>query len=134
MDKKNISIEEIKKFSVTAGLLFIGLGLIFLLLKKSDQSHWLIFGGWIVIFWGYHLPASFRPVYYFWTAVGRFIGQMLTKSALVIFFYLILTPIGFLSRLFKNSPNFEPIDKNQKTYWTHRAQKSSMPEDYENQF
>jgi len=46
-------------------------------------------------------------------AVGFFVSRII----LAIIFYLLLTPIGLLSRLFGRDPLNQKIDKGRQTYW-----------------
>ena len=49
-------------------------------------------------------PALLRPVYRGWMRVGEALGWINTRILLTLVFFLVVTPIGLLMRLFGRSP------------------------------
>lgn len=70
-----------------------------------------------LLFIYYAFPASQRPIYDSFRLLTAPIQWMLTILLLGMLFYLVVTPIGFMMRVFgKNIANCEPRD----SYWVAR--------------
>jgi Saxitoxin biosynthesis operon protein SxtJ len=67
---------------------------------------------------GYVRPGVFRPVYVVWMALALPIGWTISHLLLLIVYYLVLTPIGLLMRLFGLDPMERKFDRAAKSYWT----------------
>jgi hypothetical protein len=67
-------------------------------------------------------PSILRPVYIVWMTLAFPIGWAISHLLLLGVFYLVLTPIGFLLRLFRYDPLNRRFDRSAPTYWTpHEA-------------
>ncbi|MFL6245123.1 MAG: SxtJ family membrane protein [Thermoanaerobaculia bacterium] len=60
-------------------------------------------------------PALLRPVYRGWMRVGEALGWINTRVLLTLVFFLVVTPIGVLMRLFGRSPI---TTARRDSYWT----------------
>jgi NADH:ubiquinone oxidoreductase subunit 5 (subunit L)/multisubunit Na+/H+ antiporter MnhA subunit len=60
-------------------------------------------------------PSLLRPVYRGWMRVGEALGWINTRIILTLVFFLVVTPIGVLMRLFGRSP-MEP-KRGGESYW-----------------
>lgn len=60
-------------------------------------------------------PAWLRPVYRGWMRVGEVLGWINTRIILTLVFFLVVTPIGLLMRLFGRSPI---ATAKRDSYWT----------------
>ena len=77
------------------------------------------------IFWGVAAvglvgcvqPGFLRPVYILWMALAMPIGWTISHLLLLAVYYLVLTPIGLLMRLFKYDPMNRQFDRTAKSYW-----------------
>jgi hypothetical protein len=61
-------------------------------------------------------PALLRPVYRGWMRLGEVLGWVNTRIILTLIFFLVVTPIGLLMRLFGRSPI--AVAKRNDSYWT----------------
>lgn len=61
-------------------------------------------------------PSLLRPVYRGWMRFGEVLGWINTRIILTLVFFLVVTPIGLLMRLFGRSP-MEPARRGD-SYWT----------------
>ena len=61
-----------------------------------------------------------KPIHIGWMTLAFALGWFNTRLLLGIFFYLILTPIGVLMRLFGKDLLDQRIDKRATTYWKKR--------------
>ncbi|HEU4886793.1 MAG TPA: SxtJ family membrane protein [Thermoanaerobaculia bacterium] len=60
-------------------------------------------------------PRSLHPVYRGWMRVGEVLGWINTRIILTLVFFLVVTPIGLLMRLFGRSP-IATVKRD--SYWT----------------
>ena len=60
-------------------------------------------------------PSLLRPVYRGWMFIGEALGWLNTRIILTLVFFLVVTPIGLLMRLFGRSPI---TTAKRDSYWT----------------
>ena len=112
-----ITPQLLRKFGLVTGIIFILLfGLIFPFLRHKPFYIWpfcVAISLWV--------PALFYPtllstVYRVWMTIGHLLGWINTRIVLLLIFFLVITPIGFILRLMgKNSLNLR-YDLNAKSY------------------
>ncbi len=61
-----------------------------------------------------------KPIHIGWMTFAFILGWINTRILLGIFYYIILTPIGLVMRLFGKDLLDEKIDKSKSTYWIDR--------------
>ena len=126
---------DLMKFGITVGIV-LGMfgGLLFW--KHKDYYHYFLIISFILILLGISLPSLLKPLQKAWMTIAVVIGWFMTRVILSILFYLVVTPIRILSRLFGNS--FLDIkfnkDKSQKSYWVLKEKLQSEKNNYERQF
>ncbi len=104
-DKKGL-----REFGLITGGLFVGLfGLLFPWLFSFAFPKW----PWIIagVLWGLALliPNSLKWIYQGWMSFALVLGWINTRLILAIMFYLIMTPMGLIMRLFgKNAMKNKP--------------------------
>ena len=101
---KNISSEksDFRKFGITIGLLFMVIaGLLFWRGKESFEI--LLASGFVLFVLGLVLPVVLKPIYWIWMILAALLGWIMTRVILGLLFYVVVTPIGMLSRLFGNN-------------------------------
>ncbi len=105
------------------GLLFGGLAFAvtaFLLFKGRPAWPWAALLGLFFIFTGLFASPVLRPVYRAWMRFAFVLGWINTRILLGLFFYLVLTPIGWLLRLTGKDLLDRRIDRSAPSYWTRR--------------
>ena len=105
--------------------------LVVLLLGIYLNQYWVLYSA--MGFLG--LALLFRTVNtYFargWMKLARILGTVNSKLILTLLFYLVLTPIALLSRLFRSSPVIRtPEGTKRDTYW-NRREKQFERDDFE---
>ncbi|MEQ2005871.1 MAG: hypothetical protein ABMA26_03655 [Limisphaerales bacterium] len=81
----------------------------------------------------YALPAIARPFYVVWYALACCIGLVVGNLVLALIFYVLVTGIGLVRRLFGSQPIRKTHDPLAKTYWL-AAPPRSNPKRYFSQF
>lgn len=132
---KNIksSKSELKKFGNTMGIVSLLICLILIFYTKDSYIYFLVISA-AFIFLGNLFPASLKPFHKFWMGLALVLGWFSTRIILSILFYLIITPIRFIARLFGKKFLDLEFRKPQSTYWNYRPPQQLSTEDYERQF
>ena len=131
---KNIpnSDKDIKSFGITIGIiLFIISGL---LMYSGKESYQLIaIAASIFIGLGLILPVLLKPIYFVWMTFAAILGWVMTRVILSLVFYLIMTPIGLLTKLL--GEDFLALKKiKSDSYWNYRDSSEELNQNYEKQF
>jgi hypothetical protein len=113
---------ELKEFGHIMGLVFLLIG--GLLLWNGRPVWYLFFSlAFVFILSGIIYPPSLRLIEKWWMKIGMGIGHVVTHIILTLMFFLIMTPIGLLLRLFGKKLLDTHPDPSLKTYW------KEVPED-----
>jgi hypothetical protein len=124
---------ELRKFGLVVGGVFAALGLLFLWRGKGLYPYFLVPGGALMIA-GLVLPRVLKWVYVAWMSLAFVLGFFMAHIILALLFYLIITPMGLLARLFgKDFLSLKP-ERAAPTYWLPRERKAKSAADYERQF
>ena len=131
---KNIpsSKKEIKSFGITIGIvLFIISGVLIYYDKDVYQLIAILASAFIGL--GLILPILLKPIYFIWMVFAAILGWIMTRVILSLVFYLIITPIGLITKMI--GEDFLAIKKkNSDSYWNHRDSSKELYQDYEKQF
>ena len=132
---KNISSEksDFRKFGITIGLLLMVIAG-FLFWRSKESFEILLASGFVLFVLGLVIPVVLKPIYWIWMILAIILGWIMTRVILGLLFYVVVTPIGMLSRLFGS--NFLDLkwDKSKDSYWNVRTTRQRDNEDYERQF
>ncbi len=85
--------------------------------RNLNLSLWIGGVGFTIGLIFLHIPKIAKPFYIIWYFIAACIGIVISNVVMVLFFYLVLTPVGILRRLL--SKDFFPknFDRTKKTYW-----------------
>ena len=124
---------SLRKFGLMVGGVFLGLGL--LLVWRHRGAGWPFTSiGTILMFLGAVAPLTLKWVYTGWMILALMLGWVMTRVILTAAFYIVVTPIGLLQRVFgKRAIEVDFREGNVASYWQDRR-KHFLPEDYEKQF
>lgn len=125
--------KELKKFGLTMAVFFIAFGILFRL--KSHLFVAVVFAviGFLFALFTLALPKALKPIHFIWMKFSMYLGFVMSKVILGIIFYLLVTPLGFLKRIFKGDFLDLKIEKSKKSYWHYRSQETTK-NSYEKQF
>lgn len=132
---KNIKSEkkELRKFGITVGIVLGLLGGSFLWRTKDYYFYFFILST-AFLFFALVLPALLKPIQKIWMTLAILIGWLVTRVILGVLFYLIITPIGLLARLFGKDFLDTKFDKDADSYWILRKALRFDKRNYEKQF
>ena|SRR6185295_5499788 len=124
---------ELRKFGLTVGAAFAVLGAI-----SWWRGHvWPPRVMWtlavLLMVPGALFPAVLGPVQRAWMAFAVALGHFNTRVILTVLFYLVLTPVGFVLRLFRD-PLDRSLDGRSPSQWIKRDLQPVEPGRYKRQF
>ena len=127
MVNNNTKISSNKSFGVVFFIFFLIISL-WPLLDNGEIRVWALVLSVIFIALGLLKPYLLTPLNRIWTRFGFFLGSFISPIVMGILFFFIVTPTGFLMRIF--SKNFMNLKKdNNKTYWINSNDRKSQMKD-----
>ena len=124
---------ELRKFGLTVGGVFALLGCWFWWRGKTHFPYFLVPG--VLLLLGALVPRALKFIYIGWMSLAFILGFAVSTTLLTLLFYLIVTPIGLISRLAGRDFLNRKFDRNTATYWIKRDRSSSgQTRNYEQQF
>jgi hypothetical protein len=116
-DHKKLTIKELQEFGLLTGGIIAGL---FGLILPLIQGHSLPIIPWIIaitlVGLAIILPKSLDPVYQVWMKIGLYIGWLESRIVLSIVFFIILTPMALIMKLFNRDTMARKFDFQGETY------------------
>ncbi|MGA9109194.1 MAG: SxtJ family membrane protein [Smithella sp.] len=136
-------IEEIKnikgdksdwrKFGITMGIILAVIGF-YLLWKGKNYVEYVFSLAAAFFILGLVIPSALKFVYKAWIVMSVIMGFIMTRVIMVIIFYMIVTPVGFVASIIGKNFLDVKIDKTAKSYWIVREIVRKEKSDYERQF
>ena len=123
---------ELRKFGLTMGIVLLLLGG-FTWWRGKDYYFYFPWLSGAFIFLALVIPSVLKPVNKMWMTLAILMGWVMTRIILSLLFYLGITPMGFIARLF--GKDFLGIKFNKqaaKTYWIPKEKVKDQ--NYEKQF
>ena len=113
--------KDIRKFGIV-GFLFFGI-LAGLALWRQKPLTSYAFGTLSLLFTSFCLlPVALTPIYKGWMRVAHVMGTIVTAVILTLAYYLAVTPVALLKRIFGGRPLPLKPDKNCPSYWVSRPE------------
>ena len=125
--------KDLRIFGVTIGIILLLIaGFLFYKDKESFQIFLYIAGAFIGF--GSIIPIILKPIYIVWMVFAVILGWFMTRVILSLLFYVIITPIGLVLRIF--GKDFLELKKQavQGSYWNQRDSNLEKNQNYEKQF
>lgn len=125
--------KDLRKFGLTVGSVIAAIGIVLFYFEKSSAVYFAVIGG-ILIFLGVVFPRLLKQLNKFWMGLAIVLGFIMTRIILTTLFYLVITPIGFIAKIFGKKFMILKYDTSAETYWEKRSIIQKKPIDYERQF
>ncbi|RUM94042.1 MAG: sxtJ [Thiothrix sp.] len=117
IDTKNVTKKELREFGlITSAILVVLFGLLLPWLFEHALPLWPWIVAAVLALWALIAPATLKPVYRGWMAIGAVLGWINTRIILGIMFFLIFLPVGLILKLFGKDLMARKLDKALKTY------------------
>ena len=124
---------ELRNFGLLVGGVFAALGLI-LLLRHRPSAPYLLSLGLLLALPGLIAPRVLKYIYLAWMTLAILLGFVASGLLLILFFCLVITPLGLVARCLGNDFLHRKLDRQAASYWTPRERKPKTPAEYERQF
>ena len=124
---------DLRKFGLLVGGVAIALGVIFLLRHKAGYP-FLLWPGLVLVVLGAIWPRVLKYPYIAWMTMAFALGFVMSRVILTVFFFLLLTPIGLLARLFGKDFLSRKWDRQAASYWIPCKAETKSPESYQQQY
>ena len=132
---KNIRTDNkaIRDFGILIGfILLIIAGILFY--KERESYELIILLGIAFIGLGLGMPIILKPFYLVWMNFAVVLGWFMTRLILGLLFYIVVSPISLISRLFgKEFLDLKTSSLN-RSYWNYKDNESISHQNYEKQF
>ncbi len=127
--------KELRNFGLMFGVIFTGIGLYQLYNDTAETARlvWWGFGGLFFIT-GLAVPPVLKPIFTVWMKFAFVLGWVNTRIIITLIFFLVITPIGLVMRVWKSDLLAEKWDKDAETYWHKIERLQSLKEHFERQF
>ena len=127
------SKKELRKFGLTVGAAFAVLGTISWWRGHEWPPRMMWTLAVLLMVPGALFPTVLGPVQRAWMAFATVLGHFNTRVILTVLFYLVMTPVGLIMRMFR-----DPLDRSMKerrdTQWVKREPQPVDLARYERQF
>ena len=124
---------DLRKFGITMSFVLGLLAGLFLWRGKDYYLYFLILA-LLFLLLGLALPDLLKIIYKIWMSLAMIIGWFMTGVILIVFFYLVFTPIGLFVKLFGKRLLGMKLDRNAQSYWVPRKTLEYEKRNYEAQF
>ena len=111
-DLRNLGLVFLVALSIIGGLL---------LWKERVSGPYWIGAGLLFGLWGLVWPAGLKPVYKVWMSLAVILGFFVSRILLSLIFYLVVTPIGLIMRLW-GKDLLDMKLKDRDSYWHVRSE------------
>jgi len=108
-----------KSFGILFFVVFLGLGL-WPLTNDNNPNIYLIIISIIFLILGLLNSKLLSPLNSFWIKFGELLGKIIAPVVMAIIYFIILTPISLMVRLFGKDLLGLKFTKQIKTYWIKR--------------
>lgn len=133
LKKLKTGVRDLRKFGLTVGGVFVAIGIVLFL--RHGRSYPLFLGaGATLILFGALWPVALKYIYIAWMGLAFTLGFLMSNVILTLFFYLLVTPIGLLARLFGKDFLARKLDRQATSYWIPCPKETKTSQSYERQF
>lgn len=112
----NTDSKELRKFAL---VMTIGLALVGGLLFWREKAAWpyLFYASGFFLLAGLIYPKLLSPIEWIWMKIALVLGFVVTTILVTLTYYLVITPIGLLMRLFGKDPLMLKKRKDMRSFW-----------------
>ena len=108
-----------RNFGLTFFFLFLIVG-VWPLINSGQIRIWSLFLALIFLFLGIINSKLLNPLNKIWYRFGIFLGSIVSPIVMMIIYFFVVTPIGFLIKLLGKDILNKKYNKKKKSYWINR--------------
>ena len=124
--------KKIRNFGIIVGLFILTVGVI-LFWKNNSVNSILFIIGFILLGVGLVIPMILKPIYFVWMVFASILGWFMTRLILSLLYYVVVTPMGLVFRIFGKQFLELKWDQSKPSYWNYRSN-DFQKKRYEKQF
>ena len=122
-----------RAFGVLFALIFMLVGL-YPVFSGGEVTWWPLILAVFFIGATLAFPRLLMPLNLVWIKIGLLLHKVMSPIVMGFIFFVVLTPLGKLMRIFNQTPLRLEFENNLKTYWIARQPPGSKPENMRRQF
>ena len=129
----DVSNRKLKQFAYLVGIILLAISLWFYF--RHENRDWIYMTGIIsiiLILTGRIQAKILNGLYKIWMGIAIILGWFVSRILISIIFYMALTPISLLGRLFRKKWMDIDYSKKSDSYWIAKDEKKSI--DYEKMY
>jgi multisubunit Na+/H+ antiporter MnhG subunit len=134
MQKKRDELKDLRQFGMVLAAILIVFGSIHFLRHRIVPAGWFCGIGMIVLCLGLLAPGLLKNVYAVFLKLAHALGWFNTRAILIIIYFLLLTPIALIMKMFGKDPLNRKIYKGELSYWVKRQTIKPAKDQLEKQF
>ena len=125
--------KELRQFGITVGAVLGLLGGLFFWRKHAYYFYFFVTSATFFSL-ALTMPGLLKAIQKIWMTLAIIISWIITRIILIILFYLVVTPIGIVARIFGSKFLEKGFDRNADSYWIAVKPVKIDKCRYENQF
>ena len=118
-----IKISSNRSFGIVFFVVFL-LVSFYPLINEENIRYWSLFISFIILILGLLNSKILTPLNKIWFKFGILLGKIISPLVMGIIFFLVVTPIGFLMKMFKKDLLNLKFNKD-KSYWIEKTEPKS---------
>ncbi|MBF0215796.1 MAG: hypothetical protein HQL30_02250 [Candidatus Omnitrophica bacterium] len=131
---KDIGGKELRVFGFAWAFILSLLSVRHYYLGHTSAYSWHLISALAVFFLAVVFPVGLKPVLILFKSAWTAFVWLTTRGMLILFYYLVITPIGLIMKMTGNDPLDKKIEKERSTYWIVRESGTASRESLERQF
>ena len=118
MHKKSNS----KSFGILFGIVFLIIA-IWPIINSDPIRYWALVFSIIFFTLGFMNSKLLEPLNKYWIKLGEFLGKVIAPVVMLLIYFLIVTPISLLLKIFNKDILNLKLNKKKTSYWIEKKQK-----------
>lgn len=124
---------DLRKFGITVGIVLGLFGGLFFWRGREFYYYFFILSAAFLLL-GLTFPILLKPIQKVWMSLAVILGWFMTRVILCILFYLVVTPLGLVSKLVGKRFLDLKFNKESDSYWIPKDTSKIEMKSYEKQF
>ncbi len=122
-----------KHFGLLLSVLFLIFAIYLIVIKSTFVGHLFAILSGIVLLVSIFRPRALNQITKIWLRFGDILGQVISPITLGIIFFLLITPVGLITKIFSRDELLLK-KRNVKSYWLHRDTNADQSNSFQRQF
>ena len=115
-----IKLGSNRSFGIVFFIVFVLIA-IYPLINQGEVRIWSLIISFLFLFLGLLNSKILTPLNKLWFKFGLFLGKIISPITMGIIFFLVVTPIGLLMRLFGKDVLNLKLNKKKSSYWIEKV-------------